>query len=433
MRIFWPLFVRAAKLPDCAPPVLRRSGVLPDGVEQAVTFENNSPWTLEIVWMDFEGSPHQIDPNFVSGSEHRENTHTAHVFEFRLFGKTIDYVEVSRGVDVHRVDACQLPQDVAEKDGYYTHVHVDNRFLKRDGKVDLPHVDTRQFDFDSLVITDLACNHSVRDEKWMCLQPAPSRASWPKERYGFQPDEAKATGSYRKPFQTEDQMDQLKPPKFSKSESGYLVLKMPDELFQVVKTAYEHGRISQEKPPGMHYSNSGIGAVQWNIVSLDAMIQTRTWVAHFVHAIADWWVDFKYHLEFKACYGIREYQRNAMLIDHRDTTATHIISAILQVDQEAEEGWPLYIEDHKRSGGTKDTTEYNEVYLQPGYMLLYEGARYFHGRPRRFNGTRFANIFVHFKPTLWNLNEVQAKVRKRHLPATYEVPMEELVKERKEM
>jgi hypothetical protein len=295
-------------------------------------------------------------------------------------------------------------------------------------------VDASGIDYESLIITDLACNTSVTDEQWMCLRQAPPRASWPKERYGFQPDEAKYTHHYRQPFQTEDQMDQLKPPKFSRSPSGYVVLKMPDALYDVVKTAYEHGRIAAESPPGMHYSNSGgPNAKQWNIVSLDAMIPVRTWVANFVHAIADWWVNYEYELKFEACYGIREYQRNAMLIDHRDTTATHIVSAILQVDQVAEEGWPLYIEDHQRSGGTKTTTEYNEVYLQPGYMVLYEGARYFHGRPRRFNGTRFANIFVHFRPLVWNLQERQAAVRKRGLPPDYEVPMEEIKKEKKDL
>ena len=39
-----------------------------------------------------------------------------------------------------------------------------------------------------------------------------------------------------------------------------------------------------------------------------------------------------------------------------------------------------------------------EVYLQPGGMVLYEGARFIHGRPMRFNGTNFANIFSHFRP-----------------------------------
>jgi hypothetical protein len=34
-----------------------------------------------------------------------------------------------------------------------------------------------------------------------------------------------------------------------------------------------------------------------------------------------------------------------------------------------------------------------EVYLQPGEMVLYEGAWLRHGRPMRFKGDEFANIF----------------------------------------
>ena len=39
-----------------------------------------------------------------------------------------------------------------------------------------------------------------------------------------------------------------------------------------------------------------------------------------------------------------------------------------------------------------------EVYLQPGEMVLYEGARIKHGRPMRFKGEIFGNIFTHFAP-----------------------------------
>ena len=53
--------------------------------------------------MDFEGSPHVVDGMFESGGEHREHTHTGHVFEFRLHGKTIDFHQVSPEVDVYKV------------------------------------------------------------------------------------------------------------------------------------------------------------------------------------------------------------------------------------------------------------------------------------------------------------------------------------------
>ena len=46
---------------------------------------------------------------------------------------------------------------------------------------------------------------------------------------------------------------------------------------------------------------------------------------------------------------------------------THVISAIINVDQDVDQDWPLYIQDHE--GVT------HKVFLQPGEMLWYESAR----------------------------------------------------------
>merc|ERR1711879_377368 len=58
-------------------------------------------------------------------------------------------------------------------------------------------------------------------------------------------------------------------------------------------------------------------------------------------------------------------------------------------------GWPIEVV-HPHVPGLK------EVYLQPGEMVLYEGARLQHGRPKRFDGDEFGNVFVHFRPEGWN-------------------------------
>ena len=89
-------------------------------------------------------------------------------------------------------------------------------------------------------------------------------------------------------------------------------------------------------------------------------------------------------------YGIRRYHQGTSLDMHRDRPKTHIISAILNVEQNVEEGWPLEIEDH----GYRR----HQVYMSPGDMLLYEGARLNHGRPTPLLGESFCNIFVHFRP-----------------------------------
>jgi len=96
-------------------------------------------------------------------------------------------------------------------------------------------------------------------------------------------------------------------------------------------------------------------------------------------------------LEPTYVYGIRVYHNGAVLKTHRDRLETHIISAILNVDQEVHEDWPLFIEDNYY--------RQHEVLLKPGEMIFYEGGRLTHGRPKAFNGISFANIFCHFRPT----------------------------------
>jgi len=89
-------------------------------------------------------------------------------------------------------------------------------------------------------------------------------------------------------------------------------------------------------------------------------------------------------------YGIRAYKRGAVLKCHQDRSETHIISAIINVDQKADVDWPLSIDDNYY--------RHHEVILKPGEIIFYEGGRLSHGRPTPLEGDFFANIFCHFKP-----------------------------------
>ena len=95
-------------------------------------------------------------------------------------------------------------------------------------------------------------------------------------------------------------------------------------------------------------------------------------------------------LQFEIVYGIRTYLPGASLRMHTDTHISHIISAILNVSQQVNRDWPLEIEDHQ--------FRHQAIPLQPGELLLYEGARLPHGRPSPLDGGHYANIFVHFSP-----------------------------------
>lgn len=113
-------------------------------------------------------------------------------------------------------------------------------------------------------------------------------------------------------------------------------------------------------------------------------------VVREMRQVLQWWTGVK--LRHTSTFGVRIYKRDSMLLDHFDIASTHIASAVIQVGQEVDEdgGWPLEV---KTSDG-----RVVEVYLQPGQMVLYEGARLKHGRPMRLKGLEFANIFSHFAP-----------------------------------
>ena len=89
-------------------------------------------------------------------------------------------------------------------------------------------------------------------------------------------------------------------------------------------------------------------------------------------------------------YGIRRYRRGTSLGVHKDKPKTHIISAILNISQSVDQDWPLVIEDH--------AYRTHQVFMQPGEMVLYEGARLPHGRPTSLVGDHYCNLFVHFRP-----------------------------------
>lgn len=87
-------------------------------------------------------------------------------------------------------------------------------------------------------------------------------------------------------------------------------------------------------------------------------------------------------------YGVRVYGHKARLNMHVDRRCTHVISSIMNIDQDAP--WGLVLRSHD---GTYET-----VYLERGQAIFYESATVLHGRPIPFQGTMFANVFVHYRP-----------------------------------
>ena len=88
-------------------------------------------------------------------------------------------------------------------------------------------------------------------------------------------------------------------------------------------------------------------------------------------------------------YGIRIYYGGSVLAPHVDRLPL-VSSAIINVDQDVDEPWPLEVIGH--DGRAENVT------MEPGDMVLYESHSVIHGRPFPLKGRYFANIFVHFEP-----------------------------------
>jgi hypothetical protein len=97
-----------------------------------------------------------------------------------------------------------------------------------------------------------------------------------------------------------------------------------------------------------------------------------------------------------AMFGLRSYRAGARLAMHVDRIETHIVSSVIQVAQDVDEVWPLQLDVDGRI---------EEIVLNPGQMVHYEGASTMHGRVTPLNGRSFTNVFVHYRPVDWDWTE----------------------------
>ena len=128
-------------------------------------------------------------------------------------------------------------------------------------------------------------------------------------------------------------------------------------------------RLSDELYPVLHGWYTGNSYYQGEPLPLDAVRpdnpkqRMESWTSRNVG-----------DLELTSIYGVRRYTEGAVLRMHADTSNTHVVSAIINVNQEEmQHDWPLLILDHQHR-------EHN-VSMQPGDMVLYESAKLLHGRP----------------------------------------------------
>ena len=172
------------------------------------------------------------------------------------------------------------------------------------------------------------------------------------------------------------------------TQVGFKKANLDDQLFEKIKKFYT-SNLEKNKP---EFVEGGYVEIQETGESGSDVIELSDKLRKEIHnslkpQLEAW---SKTELIPTFVYGIRVYKKGSVLIPHRDKLKTHIISAIINVDQEVDEGWPLIIEDNYYRK--------HHVFLNPGEVIFYESARLDHGRPLPLKGEKFANIFCHFMP-----------------------------------
>ena len=172
---------------------------------------------------------------------------------------------------------------------------------------------------------------------------------------------------------------------------GFEKRKVPEHLYKYLLESVKNGRTMREPCiPSGHINCNEDGednnAAEVEIIAVDRGEMRRV-VNESLISLASDWADTA--LVFSDYWGPRKYRRGARLSLHVDKLTTHIISVIINIEQEQD--WGLDILDHDGDS--------HEVSLQPGEMLLYESAKLPHGRVKPLIGDSYTNIFVHFKPS----------------------------------
>lgn len=179
------------------------------------------------------------------------------------------------------------------------------------------------------------------------------------------------------------------------THNGFYKQRLPEETYVWLKNWYdEQQRIDEITEHGVGTCMNQQHAPS-QITHLPPDLKSK--LTQDLQPILEEW--YNGELVMTSIYGIRKYTNGSILRMHVDTLSTHVVSAIINVDQEVEKDWPLLILDH-------DDNEHN-VTMAKGDMVLYESAKLLHGRPEKFVGKHYDNIFIHFKPsTGWDLSVI---------------------------
>jgi len=201
------------------------------------------------------------------------------------------------------------------------------------------------------------------------------------------------------------------------TEYGFGLARAPEDLMVALRQGIQDGLANG---PELERSIDAITEPRpWFIKRPDLTKRVLTELQHY----SETWVGME--LTPVIAYGFRLYRNQSSLYVHVDKPETHVISFILHIDKsEDAEDWPILIEDFQ--GNT------HEVTLTSGDILFYESSKCFHGRPRKFVGSWYTSVFVHYYPKYGYRKKFNGRDRVRAIPehwqttptTHYEIPLD---------
>lgn len=359
------------------------------------TFRNHAPGVVNVFWVDFDGQEiprGNIEPE----EEATETSYPGHVFNVRRPEDDLLVMryQVSRhheGEEVIVESCLELSGGVWKKPPKQHRQPGAAWNRPEDAGQGLDQ--SRWAEFEELAREHASPCLGPKSANWSCVRVISPKdvASRNREDYGFHRGENEDGRPVGQQIDT-GYVDQQRyiPNVTDYDTGGFLKMKMTRRMRELLYPWYEKRKLDSMHPsediPGGYTNNK---KVRMDRIVLDNAPQVHVGIQREMQEVLQWWT--KTRLRHTATYGVRIYRRGSMLIDHLDRMDTHVASAVIQVAQDVDEGWPLEV-IHPHFPGRR------EVYLQAGEMVLYEGARLIHGRPKRFEGREFANIFSHFAP-----------------------------------
>jgi len=335
-----------------------------------VEFVSEVDEELELFWVDEQGR--EVGQGVIQPlSDASRTSFAGHAFRVRFGDTTLrEYVVEEGRRQKVRIEACGE--------------------LSEASKSRAPSVRDAEF---ARLTHDLGAPCVGPSKTWSCVRylTMDDLAARSPEEYGIQPNETTPDRAYL----TVDDTYVAQIPRIPRVtlSPGYQKMSFTQPLRDLLSDWYLQRRNDSLKRHGTipgGYTNNDV--VEIDKVNLDEFPAVHRALVREMRQILEWWTGLK--LRHTSTFGVRVYRRGSALINHVDRMDTHLASAVIQIYQDADRGWPLELYLPNRTVA--------EVYLQPGELVLYEGAWLRHGRPMRFQGTEFANVFSHFAPPDWH-------------------------------